>query len=331
MKLPKAISQTERIGVNMVNEIITRDLGWIFREQPTDDYGIDAQIEIVDENLVTGKLIAVQIKTGESYFTSSNEQEFTFRGKIEHLNYWSNHSLPVVLILCDPNENICYWTQVSEGSVEKTSINYWKTPVPKRNILGTKASESLRRIAENKTVYEQRLNSLGLDRAWMKEIEAGNKLILESEEWVNKSSGRGSISLKVIDPWTEIEKIIVDWPIAFFPMQSYEDVFVKLFPWADISVDDEFYEEYDEQEFLLDYGVWDKEDGKYYTFGDWDEWKNSLPKIRPFKVVSGEVAAYRLVLNLNDIGKAFLKLDSYLRKGIEPLTEKPDEPDISIF
>lgn len=331
MKLPKAKSQTERIGVNMVNKIITNELGWIFREQPTDDYGIDAQIEIVDEDLVTGRLIAAQIKTGKSYFRNSNEQEIIFRGKIEHLNYWSNHSLPVVLILCDPNENVCYWTKVSEEAVEKTSNDYWKIAVPKRNVLGAIASESLQRIAENKTDYERRLNSLVLNRAWMEEVYAGNTLILESEEWINKTSGRGSISLKVVDNWTGIEKEIVNWPFVMFPMQSYENVFVKLFPWADISVDDEFYDEYDEQEYLLNYGVWDKEEGKYHTFGDWSEWKKSLPKIRPYEVFSGEVAAYRLILNLNDIGKAFLKLDSYLRKGIKPSTHNPDEPDTSIF
>lgn len=331
MRLPKTKGQTERIGVNMVNEIITDELGWIFREQPTDDYGIDAQIEIVDVDSVTGQLIAVQIKTGKSYFTHSNAQEITYRGKIEHLNYWSNHSLPVVLILCDPEENICYWTKVSDETAEKTANDYWKIAVPKRNVLDAKACESLQRIAENKTEYEHRLNSLVLNRAWMEEIEDGNKLILESEEWVNKTSGRGSISLKVVDPWTEIEKEIHDWPFVMFPMQSYENVFVKLFPWADISVDDEFYEEYDEQEFLLNYGVWDKEEGKYHTIGDWEEWKNSLPKIRPYDVFSGEVATYRLVLNLNDIGKAFLKIDSYLRKGLELATENPDEPDTSIF
>lgn len=193
------------------------------------------------------------------------------------------------------------------------------------------ASEGLQKISEGKTEYERRLNSLVLNRTWIEEIEAGNKLILESEEWINKTSGRGSITLKVIDSWTEVEKDIFDWPFVMFPMQSYKNVFAQLFPWADISFDDEFYEKYDEQQFLLNYGTWDKEEGKFHIFGDWNEWKNSLPKIRPYEVLSGGVAAYRLVLNLNDIGKAFLKIDSYLKKGIEPTTYNPDEPDTSVF
>ena len=37
----------ERIGVSSVEKIINQ-MGMIFREQPVDDYGIDAQIEIVE-------------------------------------------------------------------------------------------------------------------------------------------------------------------------------------------------------------------------------------------------------------------------------------------
>ena len=57
----------ERIGVSSVEKIINQ-MGMIFREQPVDDYGIDAQIEIVENKCATGKLIAVQIKSGNSYF-----------------------------------------------------------------------------------------------------------------------------------------------------------------------------------------------------------------------------------------------------------------------
>ena len=57
----------ERIGVSSVEKIINQ-MGMIFREQPVDDYGIDAQIEIVENKFATVKLIAVQIKSCNSYF-----------------------------------------------------------------------------------------------------------------------------------------------------------------------------------------------------------------------------------------------------------------------
>ncbi|MHB8064874.1 MAG: DUF4365 domain-containing protein [Ruminiclostridium sp.] len=63
---------TERIGVSHVASIVHEKMGWIFREQPIADYGIDAQIEIANHECPTGKLIALQIKSGESYFNGKN-------------------------------------------------------------------------------------------------------------------------------------------------------------------------------------------------------------------------------------------------------------------
>ena len=47
---------------------VEAELGWLFREQPTEDYGIDAQVEVVDGEAVRGKLLALQIKSGLSLF-----------------------------------------------------------------------------------------------------------------------------------------------------------------------------------------------------------------------------------------------------------------------
>ena len=52
----------ERHGVWVVDGAI-QQLGWFFREQSILDYGIDAQAEVVaDDDLVTGQLLALQIK-----------------------------------------------------------------------------------------------------------------------------------------------------------------------------------------------------------------------------------------------------------------------------
>lgn len=40
-------ARTGRLGVICVDRIVTEELGWIFREQPTADYGIDAQMRYV--------------------------------------------------------------------------------------------------------------------------------------------------------------------------------------------------------------------------------------------------------------------------------------------
>lgn len=66
-------SNTERIGVAAVDKLF-HQLGYIFREQPISDTGIDAHIEIVHDNVVTGKLIAAQIKSGVSWFQETTEK-----------------------------------------------------------------------------------------------------------------------------------------------------------------------------------------------------------------------------------------------------------------
>ena len=46
-------SRIERIGVQKVGEQFER-AGYIFREQPVSDYGIDAQIELTEKGHATG-------------------------------------------------------------------------------------------------------------------------------------------------------------------------------------------------------------------------------------------------------------------------------------
>ena len=61
----------ERIGVLECGAAFQK-IGFMFREQPIGDYGIDAIIETRDDKYLSGKLIAVQIKSGDSYFKEQN-------------------------------------------------------------------------------------------------------------------------------------------------------------------------------------------------------------------------------------------------------------------
>ena len=69
MSLPKYIdtNKTERIGVHKA-ALVLSEMGFIFREISNSDTGVDGQIEEVDENNnATGRIMAVQIKSGNSY------------------------------------------------------------------------------------------------------------------------------------------------------------------------------------------------------------------------------------------------------------------------
>ena len=58
---------TERIGVSYCS-LIASKTEWMFREQPIDDIGIDAHMERTDKDGKVQQLLALQIKSGESYF-----------------------------------------------------------------------------------------------------------------------------------------------------------------------------------------------------------------------------------------------------------------------
>ncbi|CAK2505908.1 DUF4365 domain-containing protein [Vibrio crassostreae] len=135
------------IGVDLVSLQVKRSLSWIFREQPKNDLGIDGHIEIVnDQREGTGRLLAAQIKAGNSFFKHETEIGFTFYGKNKHLQYWLLHSLPVILILCDVESDTCYWVEISRTSVEHTDKG-WKVVVPKHQVLDIESKQQLIDIA----------------------------------------------------------------------------------------------------------------------------------------------------------------------------------------
>lgn len=80
--------------------IFTRDLHWIFRELPVPDIGIDALVEVVSEGEATGEWIALQVKSGESFFREKSAEGFVYRGDADHLEYWLNLPIPTLLVLC---------------------------------------------------------------------------------------------------------------------------------------------------------------------------------------------------------------------------------------
>ena len=60
-------NNTEQIGVNHIGEIAARNK-WMFRPQPIDDVGIDAHMELTEPTGESKQLLALQIKSGASWF-----------------------------------------------------------------------------------------------------------------------------------------------------------------------------------------------------------------------------------------------------------------------
>lgn len=141
MKYPEE-SRVSRIGVQIVGEKFER-CGYIFREQPISDCGIDAQVEWVENGIATGELIALQIKSGSSFFSEESFEDFVYRGDRKHLDYWIRHSLPVLIVLCDVRTTRCYWQVIDPNSVEVTGQG-WKVSLPKYQLVNCGMSGDLK-------------------------------------------------------------------------------------------------------------------------------------------------------------------------------------------
>ncbi|MBE7682211.1 DUF4365 domain-containing protein [Paenibacillus sp. P13VS] len=300
-------------GVRLVNCVVEDDLGWLFREQPKNDTGIDAFIEILNAEEVTGQLLALQIKAGKSFFDEENDVAFIFRSDIAHYNYWTEYSIPVILVLCDLESETCYWVYVTKEDAQIiTEDKSWKIEVPKSNLLNEEAIPHLIDISQNVSEYQRKYQKLIEAKPLMTELDKGNSIILEAEEWINKISGFGNVKITIEDRKGEhIQQIF--WTVLW-GTKSYEQGFIRTFPWANVTIDEDYYEDQDYDDFLQSgEAIYDKEEDTYIYDDEWyEEYKERIPEgIRPYSE-NGEVAFYRLKLELNDLGEAFLLVENYI-------------------
>ena len=124
----------EQIGVHKVGLMLT-ELGLIFRTTSNSDVGIDGQIEYVNnEGKVTGKIAAVQIKSGDSYLyeSKSDSENFTFYPDEKHKYYWEKFPIPVILFVHSPSRDKVYFVD-ARHYFRINSIGNIK--IPKENTL----------------------------------------------------------------------------------------------------------------------------------------------------------------------------------------------------
>ena len=137
MAITADIDETDRAGIALCAFQATRQLGLVFREQGTSDFGVDAQAEMKRDGRPTGRLVGLQIKTGPSYFGEPYENGWIFRPKEKHAQYWLNHSLPVYLLLADLDTMTVYWQEFTEQQLRTGPRGGLYVQVPCANVLAT--------------------------------------------------------------------------------------------------------------------------------------------------------------------------------------------------
>lgn len=138
--------QTERAGVNALANFATSH-GMIWRENMIKDVGIDGQIEYVTpEGKATGRLVAVQVKSGPSYFKHDRGERWTFYPDQKHLLYWERFPIPVILVLHDPATGQLAWIDVRQ-ELRRPDHTQPGVDIPKASNLLATAREEIFRTA----------------------------------------------------------------------------------------------------------------------------------------------------------------------------------------
>ncbi len=267
------------------------------------DFGIDAHVEITNEDYPTGQLIAIQIKSGMSFFSEENTHSYVFRTEDKHIEYWSNHTLPVILVLYNPHEEALFWQAVNESNVTTTGKG-WKLEVPKEQKLDDLSLVALRKLTQPEP-YIQKLNKLKLDRYWMEKVNKGYDVYVEFDDWINKSLNRYQINLCC-------EGECQPWPVTYCPGMSIADALGFFLSWADFQMDMEAHREGSISQWNSEcYMTYDKEERRAIHHISFEEWYVEPEEIVPYQE-NGEIASYRLLLGLNELGKSFIEMDSFL-------------------
>ncbi|PYD48626.1 DUF4365 domain-containing protein [Novacetimonas pomaceti] len=223
---------TERIGVSTVDNIFSKDLKWFFREQRVADFGVDAEVEVVEDGKPTGKLIGLQIKSGSSFFKKVTSGKIRYYGELKHLEYWTNHSLPIYIILHNPEKQITIFQRVERHLAVLTEKG-WYIDIPLENRLDATARKILSSGvgSDPESLKRYRFASDKMDMIKYK----NHKVFFRFDFWVNKSFGLRGIDVYFDD----YQKSVPDENIEIWgPTHSTQPIMRHFFPWLDYELAD---------------------------------------------------------------------------------------------
>jgi hypothetical protein len=301
----------ERLGVLAVG-LRSEQAGWAFRELPRPDRGVDAHIEARTDGRPDGRLLALQIKSGESYFRQPVTGGWRFYIDSSHIDYWGNYSMPVLLVIYDPNTDAAFWQVVNPDTTQSTRDGF-AVDVPESNVFDARCSRDLNAVAAaaKETADGLRDRRIDADLPWIWMLDDGHRLFLEVEQNLLPADGR--CVLRMIAHRSDDDTSVVrTWPWAFLAALDFKDELLELFPWADKQVDETWYRERTIGDFASEHGRWSIEDQAYEFDADFDDWFNGRfgSIIAPHVTTSdGRMALWRLELTLNAQGHEVLERD----------------------
>jgi len=125
-------------------------MGAVWRPTPSHDLGIDGQIEFLRPGSCesTGDILAVQCKSGRSYFSTQDDNYVYFYPNLRHRRYWKNLRLPVVLVLHNPDNDVTLYASVKPQLTEGGPMKVGRT-----NHFVPDCRDALLLISQNEASY----------------------------------------------------------------------------------------------------------------------------------------------------------------------------------
>ncbi|HEY5194686.1 MAG TPA: DUF4365 domain-containing protein [Solirubrobacteraceae bacterium] len=163
---------TTRQGVEAVRSLLV-ELGWYPREPSDPDHGIDLLVETAINGVANGRMFALQVKSGKSQFSERTETYAVHRCSDRHVRYWLGHSLPVLVVLYEPEDKVAYWQMVRDETVRSTG-DRWKIEVPFSQQLAVECEGLLRELA--------RASPEALTVDWANVLQRGPLALLDGGE-----------------------------------------------------------------------------------------------------------------------------------------------------
>jgi hypothetical protein len=132
----KKTNITSKIGVNFIKDIVERSGSIFHKIEQENDLGIDAIIEFIKDEKPTHKSIAIQIKSGMSFFNKkTNECIIPVKS---HYDYWNNYPLPVYGIVYVPEKEKAYWIDIKQYFRTNCKTSQIKFEINRLNIFDLK-------------------------------------------------------------------------------------------------------------------------------------------------------------------------------------------------
>jgi hypothetical protein len=102
---------TGAAGILFVHQIVNECRSVFHQIHQEDDLGLDAYVEFFDDSSPSGEIIALQVKTGKSYKTSSG---YRIPADREHFMRWANFAIPIAGIVVDQEAGKAFWVNISD-------------------------------------------------------------------------------------------------------------------------------------------------------------------------------------------------------------------------